>query len=306
MMHCKVFNVFIFLMTPAIISGLPSVNLGYSSFLDGGPLRPRAGFYFQQYALCYHAHLFKDANGNTIIPSPDFNALAGATQFIYQFNFLPNVDYGIDASVPYVVFSRVQKNQLGIIDSGAGLGDLVLGNYLQFHPIFYHGRAIFVHRLEFSAGFPTGKDKYPYALINPGSKFFYIDPYWAFTVYLTPTLASSWRIHYLWSGQNDRTLIQAGDAVHFNYTLEWEVIPDLWIGMNGYFLQQLRNDRIGGIEIPDTRERVFAIGAGALYIPNREAFDLFIFANLYFESHARNRPQGISLVVHVLKYFGEF
>ena len=217
-----------------------------------------------------------------------------------------NFQIGFDAALPILLYSKIGHNQLSLIpgipnvtSSGTGIGDLVLGTYVQFDPISYRGRPVFVHRIEFDIYFPTGKYDNN-KLINPGSNLFYIDPYWAFTFYMLPKLATSWRIHYLHCGENKKAKLKPGSAIHFNYTLEGEIRPKVWVGLNGYFLQQIKNSRVDNIEIPNSKERIFSTGFGALYILTP---DDNLFLNLYFESAAKNNPQGLRFYLRFFKHF---
>lgn len=282
---------------------LPRLALGANSFLDGGPIRLQPGVYWQQYAQYYNAHRFLDNEGKLLggVPSPKAHAWSMATQFIYQTNedLLFEGKLGFTLSIPMVIVSHVQRNNIGISTSGAGFGDFLFGVYIQWLPVMYHGRPILVHRIEFDVSFPTGKNKEPGLGGNPGNNFLFIYPYWAGTLYFTPEWTFSWRIHYLWCTRNDATRIKAGDAITSHFSLAYK-IGKLFIGLSGYYLQQIKDSQLEGVDIPNSRERVVAIGPGALYA---ESKDLFFFANLYFEADARNRPQGTRLFFRLVKHF---
>ena len=100
--------------------------------------------------------------------------------------------------------------------------------------------------------------------------------------------------------ENQKTHVNPGNAVHFVYTLGVEAIHNVWMGINGYFLQQIKNSQINGVEIPHSKERIFSSGFGALYALTP---DDNIFVNFYFEALAKNRPQGMSLFLRYFKYF---
>ncbi len=286
---------------------MPPINLGItSSFLDGGPLRSKPGWYLQHYLFRYSTHKFLNAQGMLLggVPSPHFQNWSTAIQLFYQFEreiIFRGARPGFAISQPFVTYSRVDCNNLGISTSGTGFRDLVLSAYLQFDPITYRERPIFVHRVEFDLFLPTGKSN-PKKTINPGTNFYYIDPYWAGTLYFTPNWSISWRWFYLWTAKDKETCVQSGTATHLNYSMEYRALHDLYVGINGYFLQQLKNDKRNGVEIPNTKQRVFAIGPGLLYLISHD-FDFVVFFDLYFESHVRNRSQGISAVFRLLKYF---
>ncbi len=282
--------------------GLPALGLGTSNFLDGGPLRPRPGFYYQQNTRYYHADIFRDANGETINKDDavDFNSFATVTQLAYQFrsNLIPKSQISLIVALPFVIYNHINCNPLGSISSGSGLGDLAAGLYVQFDPILADERPVFVHRLELDAVFPTGKNEAPLKNINPGNNIFYIVPSWNFTLYMTPDFATSWSISYLWADENKKTGLRPGQTVYLNYTLEARALPKLWVGINGYYLEQLKNNKLCGVEVPHSKEQVVATGFGALYTMTKKDN---LFFNLYFECCAKNRPQGMSFFFRYLK-----
>jgi hypothetical protein len=58
--------------------------------------------------------------------------------------------------------------------------------------------------------------------------------------------------------------------------------------VNGYALQQLNEHRMGTMSMAHSRERVIAIGPGAMWSSGFWS----VIANVDFETLARNRPEG--------------
>jgi len=76
------------LIPPAGAYDLPSVNLGATSFLDGGP-PAGPGFYFSQYLQLWQSDKLTNANGDNALPSfadGELTAWIGISQFINQSN----------------------------------------------------------------------------------------------------------------------------------------------------------------------------------------------------------------------------
>jgi len=284
--------------------GLPNVNLGLTNMLDGGPIRPNPGWYWYEFAYLYHTDKFLDSVGEPLggVKSPNFNSFTIFSELIYQTkkNVLLNAKGGFDFGVSTVVCSHVDRNNLGIISSGAGFGNTLLGTYLQWDPVMRKDRPLFVHRLEFQFSCPSGKCELPRETINPGTRFFYFDPYWAATFYFTERASASWRLYYLWCAKNTVTDIKQGSAVHLNFSLEYEIIRNLYLGFNGYYLQQIENNKLENIVIPDSKERVLGLGPGVLYFFSTE---FVVFSYLYFETNVRNRSQGMSFIFRFVKHF---
>jgi hypothetical protein len=226
--------------------GVPHINLGGSSFLDGGPLRQIPGWYFQIGSQNYHTDRFLNEEGKPLLglPGPHLNSWLTSYQLIYLsdrdvFNY---GKLGCDITLPVFFYSRIEENLLGITSFGSGVGDLAVGVYLQGNPIFRGERPIYVNRFEFVVSFPTGQNNLPFKTINPGNKVFYIDPYWAATLYFTPRFSASWRLHYLWVSHNHIVHFKAGDAIHANFAIEYQVAGRLYLGIAGYFLNQIKKN----------------------------------------------------------------
>jgi hypothetical protein len=290
---------------PARAFDLPAVNLGATSFLDGGP-PAGPGLYFQQYLQYYTADDFKDKEGDRALPPfvtrSDLDVWVSLTQLVYQSNqeLLWGGKWGLNVIVPYVSVELDITPMIPITpplpeDNGSGLGDIVVGPFLQWDPIMGKSGPRFMHRVELQMLLPTGKyddDK----AINPGSNFFSFNPYWAGTLFLTPKWTTSWRLHYLWNAKNkdpnDVRAIddsQAGQAMHANFTAAYEVLPgQLRLGLNGYYLKQLTASEVDGRDVSG-RERVFAVGPGLLWHLSR---DSHLFFNAYFETATENRTEG--------------
>lgn len=284
--------------------GLPFVNLGFSNILDGGPIRPRPGIYWFQFAQYYTTQRFLNNEGKPLggIPSPRFRVadtvIAGVFQFKEQMPLkgMP----GVSVQLPLVLYSKVEKNNLGFADSGGGFGNIGLGIYTQWSAIMRKGRPFFVHRLEFDFSIPFGKNKLPRKTINPSQSFFYCSPYWAATLYLSEKWNVSWRLSYIWCAQNEKIDFRAGDALYINYSLAYEAYSHLYIAAVGYASQQLHNNRAGGLTIPHSKERIFGIGPGAAYFCSQ---DLIFLGYLYLEAGARNRTQGTSFILRSVMHF---
>lgn len=282
-----------------------TVNLGLSSFFDGAVPPTGPGWYLQEYLQYYHSHRFLDDKGNRLggVKSPNFNSWALVSHIVYFSNqeIVNKGKWGFEIVLPYALSLDVSRNKLDIRASSTGVGDFLFGPFIQWDPIMKDDKPIFVQRLAFDIILPSGKNHEPKITINPGCNFCSINPYWALTWFVREHISASWRLHYLWNAKNSNTHIQAGDAFHINFASEYEIIDKtFYLGLNGYFLQQVRNSKFKGHSIPNSKERVFAIGPGLLYQPQKETG---IFLNIYFESFVRNRPKGGKGIFRVVQYF---
>jgi anthranilate 1,2-dioxygenase (deaminating, decarboxylating) large subunit len=299
------------LTTSAPAYDLPSVNLGFTSFLDGGP-PAGPGFYFQEYLQFYHVEKFADANGGRLaLPGgevPKLDVYVSLNQLIYQSDqsVLLGGKWGVDLIVPVVNFDL--DSQV-LSDNGAGIGDVLIGPYIQWDPIMGKNGPVFMHRIEFQMICPTGRYSDEKNL-NPGSNFFSVDPYWSGTWFVTPQLTTSWRLHYLWNDDNTDPnkiiyagvhRVQAGQAVHANFAADYEVVPHrLNVGVNGYYLKQITDTQADGHNINGSREQIFGIGPGAVYHFSQNDH---LFFNVYFEMAAKNRTEGQRYILRWTHHF---
>ena len=284
---------------------LPSVNLGFTSFLDGGP-PSGPGFYFSQYIQYWTSDEFTDSNGDRLLPTvadEDLEAWISLSQFIYQSDqaLLFGGKWGLDVIIPIVGLDFSSTlGAAGPQDNGTGLGDILVGPFLQWDPIMGANGPRFMHRIELQLIFPTGKYDENKEL-NPGSNFFSFDPYWAGTLFITPKWTATTRIHYLWNAENSDNDTQAGQAIHLNFATAYEIMPKrLRLGVNGYYLKQITDTQINGNDVPNSKEQVFGIGPGAVYHFSK---DVHLFINAYFESMAENRPEGERINVRLVYHF---
>ena len=290
----------------ALAQTMPSVNLGFTSFLDGGP-PAGPGIYYQQYAQYFSSDTFRDADGNEL--DYDVDVFVSLNQFIYQSDQPIFMDgkWGIDLIVP-VVHLDGEGTLPPLRDNGTGLGDLLVGPFIQWDPIMGDNGPVFMHRFEFQIIMPTGKYDADHEL-NPGSNHFSLNPYWACTWFFAPGWTTSARIHYLYNFENDDPSnrlyptaddVQAGQAIHANFAVAYELIEKkLRVGLNGYYLEQITKSKVDGSKI-DAEERVLGLGPGAVWHISQ---DDHLFFNLYFETEAENRPEGTRAQIRWTHHF---
>jgi hypothetical protein len=268
------------------------LNLGFTSFLDGGP-PAGPGHYISEYLQFYSADELADG------PPGEVDAWILMNQYIYQSDqeVLLGGKWGLNVMLPIV---SLDMDSPFLNDNGTGLGDLLVGPFIQWDPIMGANGPLMLNRIELQTIWPTGdydKDKN----LNQGSNHFSFNPYWAATVFLGPKTTVSWRLHYLWNDENDEfravpggpapvdLKLEPGQAVHANFTAAYEVMPkQLRLGVNGYWFDQISDTEVEGNDVGDD-EKVFAIGPGMVYHFSQ---DSHLFVNVYFESGAENRPEG--------------
>ncbi|MBE9486736.1 MAG: transporter [Chloroflexi bacterium] len=126
------------------------------------------------------------------------------------------------------------------------------------------------------------------------------------TLFLSPKLTASVRLHYLCNAENDDANVpgvnksQAGQAVHGNFATEYKLISKmLRLGLNGYFFNQITSSKHDGDKVPG-KEKVLAIGPGAMLSFSQNTH---LFFNAYFESNVEYRPKGKKYLLRLVHHF---
>lgn len=273
---------------------LPAVNLGDTSFLDG---IGNPGWLFEEIGQAVHDDKTLDQNGNSLPQNTDVNSGTSLTHLAWlSGRQIMGAWYGAEVLLPLAYVDT------GGHGTGCCAGDLIVGPILQWPEKHLFGRPYY-QRVVFDVYLPTGQYSRTSA-VNIGTNAWAINPYYAFTMYPTKKLETSWRLHYLWNSVNSEPAIstadrstQAGQAVHFNATLSYEVWKGIYIGANGYYLDQLTDAREDNQSIANSREQIGAIGPGMLVHRGK----WFFYIDAYHEVGARDTTAGNKIVLRISK-----
>ncbi len=290
---------------PPSVAQPSGINLGGTSFYDGFAGPP--GLSHQTYLKFSTASSIRNNAGknDSAFDDPKINVITMINQLSY---YSPNTigggaHLGWSLLVPIVSLDGdFGDNGVKLQDNATGLGDVTFGPQVQFDPIVdAHGRPVFVQRMALDTIFPTGKyDKHKD--LNPGSNAYSINPYWAATWMPVAGWELSWRLHYLFNFKNDDPAsssaqvyegrpvrdTQAGQSAWANFTASYEVVPNLSVGINGYYFRQISDDEANGSRLRDSREKVLGIGPGLFWkVSDRQGFWL----NTYKETEVQNRSR---------------
>jgi hypothetical protein len=281
---------------------LPTVNLGDTNFEDGfaGP-----GFLLEEFPDVYVADSLKDSNGATVPGSNTLTAISTTSHIAYITDKrLFGAWIGAEILVPMADVEVKLAN--GTDATVRGFADPILGPFaLQWAPKRI-GHGVFVQRALLDLTVPIGKysDQRP---VNIGNNFATINPYYAFTYELKSKFEVSARLHYLWNSVNNEPFVgfaiknmQPGQAFHANYATSYEVLKDVRVGFNGYWLQQLTDHRVNGENVPNSKERTVGLGPGVQFGGN----GLWFRVNSYMETGVRNRTCGTRVTFRISKTLG--
>jgi hypothetical protein len=269
---------------------LPAVNLGETNFEDGfGP----PGWLLEEFPDVYVADEFRDASGDRV---PGSNRLTtySTTSHVAYISTIKFLGGWLAAEILQPLVD-VDLKANGTSFRANGFADLTIGPGLQWAPKKI-GNGILASRLVFDVTLPTGtyNDRQP---VNIGDHFVASDTYYAIT-YELQKIEFSTRFQYLWNSTNNDPFVgygirnsQAGQAVHVNYAVSYEAWKNVRVGFNGYWLQQLTDDRINGVAVSNSLERTVGLGPGIQIRSQNTWYHL----DLYKETNVRNRPSGLKV-----------
>lgn len=279
-------------------AALPAVNLGDTSFLDG---IANPGWVVELIGQGVHDDKTLSNTGQPVPGITDVNSGASLLHIAWLAP-KPRILGAWYGAEVVVSAAYVDTGGHGI---GQGLGDVTLSPFiLQWPKHTLFGMPIYQRAdLDFYA--PLGRYS-PDRSVNTGNNAWALNPYYAVTLYPAKRVETSWRVHYLWNATNHAPPIatgdsttQAGQAIHFNATASYEIVKNVYVGANGYYLKQTTDARANGIDLPNSRQQIGGIGPGAVVNHGK----WFFFVNAYHEVGAENMSEGNKLVLRVEKVF---
>lgn len=244
----------------------PPLNLGVTTFLDGGAPQ---GLYFLNYSIFVNGNTPMDGNGNEIPGGGHVNVLTQLEQFYYHSSLrVLGGDAAFMVAVPLVaVTAKGDLGGLPLAGDTAGLGDLVVAPALHWDGHTLLGSPVF-YRMEFALTLPTGRYQKD-GLIDAGSNLTTFEPYASVMWLFRPKWETSWRFFYAMHSENHdapQGNVQPGQAFHLNYAVSREVLPKWRLGVAGYYLQQVTEDKVNGVKVDNSEERVVSAGPGFVYM----------------------------------------
>ncbi len=277
----------------------PPINLGLASFMDaaGG-----VGTLVQMQNTAYKATRTLDASGDRV-PGP-FRQEVETTLFHVVHTTPYKVAGGYFGAEALVPLTNIDVDAPGLNASRFGVGDLILGTFLQWSD-FELGGSHFAARADFVVIAPTGQYDADRTL-NAGFNVWELQPYISTTWHISEKWELSGRLSYDWNAVNDRPATalnahstQAGTQASLNVGTSYAVAPGWRAGVAGYRLQQLTDSKIDGQRLPGLKERVWGAGPGCLWSDGHWS----VVANFYKEFGARNRTEGYEGVLRLLAVF---
>ncbi|MBB5864515.1 transporter [Xanthomonas sp. 3058] len=291
------------------------INLGGTSFMDGfGSLTP--GWTVIEYLRHSNLNAIKNASGDDspAFRDPQVDVSVLLTQLIYVTPYTwKSGSLSFNAIVPLVNYDTAfaADSPVRLSSNGFGMGDISFGPALQMPPVMRDGRVFFFQRFAVDAFAPVGKFDRDKA-VNQSTGFWSVVPHWAFTVQPSDDWEISARINYLYNFRTSRAggvppipgfrfrNGQAGDAVWVNLATSLKLNEQWRVGLNGYYLQQLKDNRTNDQRVPDSKRTQVYLGPGLSWRMDQKNVLNF---NVYMPIKVKNSVAGNSfnlMFVHSL------
>jgi hypothetical protein len=270
-----------------------ATELGLTSYPDGienfqaGALPP-PGAYYLNYWLFYTADRFPGGP-----PNPKAFLFAQVSRFIYVSKFkILGANWGTHLVVP-LVYTDLNSTLQGVTianDQQFGFANTAFDPIiLGWHFGDFHVTAAF------EVQFPGSYNRNNPA--SPSRNYFTFQPILAFAYMPKWGLGINIKMMYDFATRNNSPLVitgaqnsyLSGQSFHFDYCVDYAVLPNLRIGAAGYYYTQTTGDVKDGKNI-GFHGRGFAIGPGIKYDITKK-FSLALISQ--FELATINRPEGI-------------
>ena len=298
---------------PDAVSIPTGLDFGLTSYFDAFG-RTTPGLVLQGYL---HHESLNEITGPDGRPAPGFRAPridvdVLLMQLLWIAREFRSGAIGLDLMQPIVNLNANFATPGAVLrDNGLGFGDTAFGPFYQSKPVVSGGRAIFDWRVEVEAIAPSG-DFNSSKDLNQSAGFWSINPYLAVSYLPTPKLEVSARANYLYNLATTRAPNpaplpglpflngQAGQAVYLDFDASYQAAPGFSLGMSGYYLSQVSEDKYDGVNVPNSKKQALYIGPGFHWEASK---DNILNANVHLPVENRNLPQGPKLSLQYIHSF---
>lgn len=273
--------------TPVFSSenGNTQYGLGSSQFYAGA-IPPFAGTFAMFQTTQYSADKLKDGNGKDIPAGFKVDVLVETSRLIRVTETkVAGGDLWFQMVAPYVID---QKTQLfGGQDSRGGLADVTLTAGLHWQ----RGPNSYVFGLDTVA--PTGSYD-AHRLTNPGLNHWSLQPVLGY--HYVDMQQPGWEVgtatRYIVNFENEDTHYRSGQELVVDYAAGYNFNRNLRLGVTGYWLKQLTDDKGSGVADDGNRGQALAFGPSINWRFNTGSE---LSVSYQKETHVKNRAEGANL-----------
>jgi hypothetical protein len=285
-------------------ASLHATENGTTAFPNGGEdflvaAMPPPGYYGWLTFNRYSADRLADDAGHAALPgfALQVNALVPRLDWVKPVSVLGADRWGTLFVLPMLDLDLALSPAPGVSVTGRkrGPGDLAIGNGL--HWTLPHFDMVNAFDVVLPLGTYEATD-----LVNPGQNRWVVRLSHLGTWSPAPAWDLSYRLHWDYNFKNPATDYHSGQTLYLNWAVGWKPRPQLTVGLIGYFLRQITDDRQGGHVVGSgNRVRVDGIGPGLKYfLPNH----VMLTAKYFREFDAHNHSEGGQFWFQVTVPFG--
>ncbi len=126
--------------------------------------------------------------------------------------------------------------------------------------------------------------------INLGRNYWSFDTVGAVTYLNTETGTEvSAKPGFMINTRNNATDYKTGNEFHLDFTANQFILPNLALGIRGYYYQQVTGDSGSGALLGDFKSSSVGLGAGIIWVPEIAKGNLFLSGKWMKDIHAENR-----------------
>lgn len=256
-------------------SGADSFPHGAEGIMAGA--LPPAGLYFLGYYQQYRATEFLDTQGNELIPDFDLDVHAVVPRLVWMTDHqVAGGQLGFYGILPLV---NLRVQMAGQRDHRSGIGDVMLGSMLGWHQDNHHWVAAVEGIL------PTGEYNAD-RLANIGKNYYTVRPIVAYSYHHAGWDVST-KLAYSINSENDDTHYQSGQYFSADYSVGYQILPDVNVAVQGYVFKQMSDDQQDNVDI-GFRGQSVAVGPAIQYQQKGWSLE----AKYLTETKVENRPKG--------------
>jgi len=245
----------------ALLVGSLFLTVGVAQAKEGGDQYPNGaenwcagalpppGAYFINY-FGYYGGKLQDGNGNEA--KLDANGNGGRVDAVFDALRVVQItntkilgaNWGWHALLP-VVYQSIDMPNVGGSAGKFGIGDITIDPFV----LAWHHSPELHTALGIDIYLPTGAYDKNDPRTSIGANYYSVEPLYAITWLGKSGWEVSGKFMYNMKSKNDDTKYQSGDEFHMDY-LVGKHIGDWSVGVSGYYLEQITNDKVDGATVP--------------------------------------------------------
>lgn len=267
----------------AIEGGVDTYGLGAEGTLAGG--LPPPGLYGIVYQNHYQASRFADDGGHAAVPGFRLHADSITPRLIWMTRTtIAGGQLGWYALMPLI---HLRVSAPGVSESRSGNGDLLMAPLLAYHSGMYHWGYAF----ELVA--PVG-DYAKSHVANLGRNYVTVRPIAGWSYHDPDGWDMSTKLSASFNARNGDTGYRSGTYLAGDYSVGYRVFPPVLVALEGYFLEQLSDDKQHGVAVANNgnRTQVLGVGGGLQY---QAPSGYSVEGKVVRDTSVRNRADGTSV-----------